>query len=92
MAAKKLTKQELEDDGYRHIFRYVMTKSKHFDVFEAPGDAQVEPWCIVYFGNGHYFQSLRECLAYAHGRKFIDHYEIARIVEDRRNRYYRHVF
>lgn len=87
--ARRLTRQELESDGYVHKLRYQMTKSKHFDIFEAPEDVQIKPWCISYYGNGHYFQSLRECLIYAFGRDFIKYYEIERIEEHPLKSYHR---
>lgn len=77
--AGRLTREELENNGYVHKFRYQITKSRRFDVYEAPEEIQVEPWCISYYGNGHYFYSLRECLIYAYGRGFIKQHEIERI-------------
>ena len=86
---ERLTKEYLENNGYVHRIRYHITDSKHFDVFEAPEDFQVKPWCITYFGHGCYFQSLRECLIYAYGRSFIKYFEIERIDKNPQKSYYR---
>lgn len=63
--------EELERKKYNHIYRYHPRKGTIFDIYQAPKELQLYPWCISYRGNGYYFLTLRECLVYAYGRYIL---------------------
>lgn len=50
-------------------------KGKRFTINYCPKDINC-PWSVQYRGAGHYFESLRELLAYCAGRGWIDVHSI----------------
>lgn len=46
-------------------------KGKQYTIYFCPRDV-LKPWSVQCRGCGHYFQNLRECLAYMAGRGWID--------------------
>lgn len=61
-------------DKHEAHYRVVLAHKFGADrVFKIMCDARsVWPWCVEYHGNGHYFMSAREALAYAEGRGWIN--------------------
>ena len=50
-------------------------KGRKFEVRFCPGD-KLAPWSVVSRGQGKYFESLREALAFCAGRSWIGVHEI----------------
>lgn len=46
-------------------------KGKQYTIYFCPRDV-MKPWSVQYRGSGHYFENLRECLAYMAGRGWIN--------------------
>lgn len=67
----RVSRLDLENNGYEHMLKYSITKSKQFDLYKAPDDYQVLPWCISHAGSGTYWKQVHECFVYAFGRGWI---------------------
>ena len=74
--SSRVSRLDLENNGYEHVLKYSITKSKWFDVYRAPDDYQVLPWCITYAGSGKYWKTVHDCFVYGVGRGWIQQGQI----------------
>ena len=56
--------------NYMPILKHQFGPHKSFRILHDP--SEVWPWCIEYYGNGHYGLTVREVLQYANGRGWIE--------------------